>query len=133
MPSTSCARTLPAYADPGFQPAESFVLETVKDVVNAHGKTLTPEAVQASTGRRPLEAWQAVKEVLDIDSTAKELFDESEPILTERCSLTIINMQAACFKKSESQVSDSMQQGLWMITAADALSTLFPTSHTSHW
>ena len=64
--------------------AESFVLEAVKDVVEAHGRTLTAEAVQASTGRRPLEAWQSVKEVLDIDCTAQELFEESEPILTER-------------------------------------------------
>ena len=63
---------------------ESFVLEAVKDVVEAHGKTLTSEAVQVSTGRRPLEAWQSVKEVLDIDCTAEQLFEESEPILTER-------------------------------------------------
>ena len=84
MPPDSFACALPAFADHCFDATESFVLEAVKDVVNAHGKTLTPEAVQASTGRRPLEAWQAVKELLDIDSTAKELFDESEPILTER-------------------------------------------------
>lgn len=63
---------------------ESFVIEAVKDVVESHGKTLTPEAVQASSGRRPLEAWQAVKDILDIDCTAQQLFAESEPVLTER-------------------------------------------------
>ncbi|KAL3155731.1 hypothetical protein ABBQ32_012751 [Trebouxia sp. C0010 RCD-2024] len=63
---------------------ESFVTEAVRSVVEAHGKILTPEAMQASTGRRPIEAWQAVRDVLDIDATAQQLFDESEPILTER-------------------------------------------------
>ena len=64
--------------------AESFVTETVKAVVESHGKSLTPEAIQASTGRRPIEAWQAVKDLLDIDATAQQLFDESEPILTDK-------------------------------------------------
>lgn len=40
--------------------------------------------MQASTGRRPVEAWQAVKDILEIDATAQQLFDESEPILTDR-------------------------------------------------
>lgn len=40
--------------------------------------------MQASTGRRPIEAWQAVKDILNIDATAQQLFDASEPILTER-------------------------------------------------
>lgn len=60
------------------------MIEAVKDVVESHGKTLTPEALQASTGKRPLEAWQAVKDVLDIDCSAQQLFDESEPVLTDR-------------------------------------------------
>ena len=64
--------------------AESFVAEAVKSVVESHGKVLTPEAMHASSGRRPLEAWQAVKDILDIDATAQQLFDESEPILTDR-------------------------------------------------
>lgn len=63
---------------------ESFVTEAVRAVVEAHGKSLTPQAMQASTGRRPIEAWQAVKDILDIDATAQQLFDESEPILTDR-------------------------------------------------
>ena len=64
--------------------AESFVTEAVRDVVQSHGRSLTPEALQASTGRRPLEAWQAVKDVLDINCSAQQLFDESEPVLSER-------------------------------------------------
>ena len=64
--------------------AESFVTEVVKVVVEAHGKTLTQEALQASSGRRPLEAWQAVKDLLGIDCSAQQLFDESEPVLSER-------------------------------------------------
>lgn len=80
--------------------AESFVIEAVKDVVESHGKSLTPEAIQASTGRRPLEAWQAVKDVLDIGCSAQQLFDESEPVLTERlfsCCLCL------CFMATSSQ------------------------------
>lgn len=63
---------------------ESFVTEAVRSVVESYGKCLTPEAMQASTGRRPIEAWQAVKDILNIDATAQQLFDASEPILTER-------------------------------------------------
>ena len=40
--------------------------------------------LQASSGRRPLEAWQAVADLLGIDRTAQQLFDESEPLLEHR-------------------------------------------------
>ena len=41
-------------------------------------------ALQASSGRRPLEAWQAVADLLGINRTAQQLFDESEPLLEHR-------------------------------------------------
>ena len=78
------------------------MIEAVKDVVESHGKKLTPEAVQASSGRRPLEAWQAVKDVLDIDCTAQQLFDESEPVLTERSAVFLSHM--SCYQTPQHRV-----------------------------
>ena len=89
--------------------AETLVLEVVTAIVERYGKKLTPDALQASqealsvhsfakssqlsrcnavlqasSGRRPLEAWQAVADLLGIDRTAQQLFDESEPLLEHR-------------------------------------------------
>lgn len=89
--------------------AETLVLEVVTTIVERYSKKLTPEALQASlgahrahscpsrlivpggnavlqasSGRRPLEAWQAVADLLGIDRSAQQLFDESEPLLEHR-------------------------------------------------
>ena len=50
----------------------------------AHGASLTPEAAKAGLGKRPLEAWQAVVDALGLAVPAQQLYDESEPLLTER-------------------------------------------------
>ena len=63
---------------------ETLVLAIARDVVNSHGKELTEEAIAASLGRRPLDAWQVVADLLGIDKTSQELFDQSEPLLTDR-------------------------------------------------
>lgn len=65
---------------------ETLVIAVARDVLKRYGKDLTAEAISASIGRRPLDAWQAVVDVLDLSSivTAQRLFDESEPLLTER-------------------------------------------------
>ncbi|KAK9866907.1 hypothetical protein WJX84_006651 [Apatococcus fuscideae] len=64
---------------------ESLVRSVSATVLERHGAKLTPDAEKAALGRRPLEAWQAVIEVLDVKgSTAQQLFDESEPLLQAR-------------------------------------------------
>lgn len=85
--------------------AESFVTEAVKAVVEAHGKALTQEALQASSGRRPLEAWQTVKEMLGIECSAQQLFDESEPVLAERSGLQLLLHSTLLFQCSYQQLT----------------------------
>jgi riboflavin kinase / FMN hydrolase len=63
---------------------ETLVLSVARDVIRAQGKSLTPQAIAASLGRRPLDAWQAVVDLLDLKATAQQLFDQSEPLLQER-------------------------------------------------
>ena len=64
---------------------ETLVLAVAQEIVKSHGKQLTDEAIQASIGRRPLDAWHTVIEILDIPNvTPQQLFHASEPILTER-------------------------------------------------
>ena len=64
--------------------AESLVCNVSQRVLAAHGASLTPEAAKAGLGKRPLEAWQAVVDVLGLAVPAQQLYDESEPLLTER-------------------------------------------------
>ena len=40
--------------------------EVSSRVLQAHGATLTPEAVKAGIGKRPIEAWQAVVDLLQV-------------------------------------------------------------------
>lgn len=64
---------------------ESLVRSVSAAVLERHGAKLTPAAEKAALGRRPVEAWQAVIDVLDVKgTTAQQLFDESEPLLQER-------------------------------------------------
>lgn len=65
---------------------ESLVMEVAKAVCERHGAQLTAEAARASLGKRPLEAWATVAAMLGIQRSAQELFDESEPLLVERCA-----------------------------------------------
>lgn len=53
-------------------------------VVESHGHTLTNEVVKAGIGRRPLDAWQATVDILGMDRSAQELYDQAEPLLTGR-------------------------------------------------
>ncbi|KAK9837087.1 hypothetical protein WJX81_001891 [Elliptochloris bilobata] len=64
---------------------ESLVLEVARGVLAQHGRALTPEALAASAGRRPLEAWQATVDALGLtEASAQQLYDESEALLKER-------------------------------------------------
>lgn len=67
---------------------ETLVISVAKDTVRSlTGRTLTNEAIAASIGRRPLDAWQAVVDMMHLDCTAEQLFQASEPLLTERRAL----------------------------------------------
>lgn len=59
-------------------------MQVAKNVVARHGKHLTLEVAAASLGKRPLEAWQTVADMLGIDQSAHDLFEESEKILIEK-------------------------------------------------
>ena len=63
---------------------ESLVIDAATTIVESYGKTLTNEAITASLGKRPLEAWASVQTLLGIPATPQELFDASEPLLTQR-------------------------------------------------
>ena len=61
------------------------MLEVARTVLARHRSVLTPAALAASAGRRPLEAWQATVDALGLtDATAQQLYDESEALLKER-------------------------------------------------
>ncbi len=75
---------------------ESLVLEVARAVLARHGAALTPAALAASAGRRPLEAWQATLDALGLGGvTAQQLFDESEALLKERCGAARLPRRAA--------------------------------------
>jgi HAD superfamily hydrolase (TIGR01509 family) len=63
---------------------ETLVLSVARDIVLSHGKELTEEAIAAALGRRPLEAWAVTADLLGISATPQELFEQSEPMLSER-------------------------------------------------
>jgi riboflavin kinase len=67
-------------------------MAVAKEVLRPYNVVLTPEACKAATGKRPLEAWQALVDALQLRSLtqpdqpacAQELLDTSEPLLTAR-------------------------------------------------
>lgn len=65
-------------------PAESLCIEVAQQVLSQYGKTLTPEAQRAALGKRPLDCWRDVARVLQLDVSAQTLFDETEPLLSQR-------------------------------------------------
>eukprot|EP00890_Picochlorum_soloecismus_P003117 jgi/Picsp_1/3806/NSC_01318-R1_riboflavin kinase len=63
---------------------ETIVLGVSQSILNKYDKVLTKDAIAASIGKRPLDAWQQVIDILNIPATAEELFHETESVLTER-------------------------------------------------
>lgn len=68
--------------------SESVVIEVAEDVCRRYGKELTSEAINASMGKRPAEAWQATADILGIPRTGEELFVESEEVLQAKWETT---------------------------------------------
>jgi HAD superfamily hydrolase (TIGR01509 family) len=64
--------------------SEALVLEVARAVVAARGGALTAAVAAAATGRRPLDAWASVVDALQLDCSAQELLDASEPLLESR-------------------------------------------------
>jgi hypothetical protein len=64
---------------------ETLVLEVVRSVVESHGKTLTSDTAATALGMRPLDAWAAVADTLQIQRSAQQLYEQSEPLLRDRC------------------------------------------------
>lgn len=50
----------------------------------SHPDPLTKTAAVKAVGMRPLDAWAAVAEELELEASAAQLFSESEPLLRER-------------------------------------------------
>jgi HAD superfamily hydrolase (TIGR01509 family) len=64
---------------------ETLVIDVARKVLEKFGKELTNEVIEVSLGKRPLDAWASVIDVLEMENvTAQELFDASEPELTAR-------------------------------------------------
>ena len=63
---------------------ETLVLEVVRSVVESHGKSLTADTAARALGMRPLDAWAAVADTLQIQRTAQQLYEQSEPLLRDR-------------------------------------------------
>ena len=59
-------------------------MEVARDIVRSHGKELSGEACAAAVGRRPLEAWAAVADQLQLPASPEELVAASEPLLRDR-------------------------------------------------
>lgn len=60
-------------------------MEVASSIIEKHGKKLTTSARIASIGKKPLEAWQATIDSLEIKNvTARQLYEESEPELQGR-------------------------------------------------
>jgi hypothetical protein len=67
--------------------AETLCFQVAQNVVSSYGKTLTREAARAGIGKRPLECWAIIAEMLGIDASPQELFDKTEPELQARCGI----------------------------------------------
>lgn len=70
---------------------ETIVLDVSQSVLKKYDKVLTKDVIAASVGKRPLDAWQQVIDMIYIPATAEELFNETESILTERCALNLLH------------------------------------------
>jgi HAD superfamily hydrolase (TIGR01509 family) len=60
---------------------ETLIIKVARTVLQQHGKQLTEEALKASIGKPPLEAWQSTMDVVGLTSeqtTAAELYRRSE-------------------------------------------------------
>jgi HAD superfamily hydrolase (TIGR01509 family) len=65
---------------------ETLVVDVARRVLESYGKELTQEALVASIGKTPLEAWQSTMEVVGLaeqSCTAAKLYEESEAILED--------------------------------------------------
>ena len=56
-----------------------------KQIVEKHGKHLTKEIAKLGLGKRPEESWQAIIDALDLEISAKQFVEETEPLLRARC------------------------------------------------
>ncbi|KAG2426248.1 hypothetical protein HXX76_013006 [Chlamydomonas incerta] len=63
---------------------ESLCVEVARSVVERYGKELTLEAQRAALGKRPLECWASVAEILGLPVPAEQLLAETEPLLAAR-------------------------------------------------
>jgi hypothetical protein len=55
-----------------------------RQVLARHGATLTKEAAAVALGKRPLDCWSDVAQVLGLAVPAQQLLDETEPLLQTR-------------------------------------------------
>jgi HAD superfamily hydrolase (TIGR01509 family) len=63
---------------------ETLILDIARQIVAQHGRELTEEAIEASLGRSPIDAWTTVARILCIDAPPQSLLDEAEPMLMGR-------------------------------------------------
>jgi beta-phosphoglucomutase-like phosphatase (HAD superfamily) len=63
---------------------ESLCLEVGRQVLSRHSATLTKEAAAVALGKRPLDCWSDVAQVLGLQVPAQQLLDESELLLRAR-------------------------------------------------
>jgi hypothetical protein len=66
--------------------AETLCFQISKELIRErYGKELTKEVALSAIGKKPLESWAVVREQLELQATAQELLDQSEPLLLDRC------------------------------------------------
>ena len=76
------------HGSPGYHGAwhaETLCFQVGQEVVSRYGKQLTREVARAGIGKRPLECWAIIAEMLAIEASAQELFDQTEPQLQAKC------------------------------------------------
>lgn len=84
-PRPSCINLVIFDLDGTLIQTETLILAVSQQVVSQYGTEITEEAIAAAIGRRPLDAWQQVIDILSLsDCTAQDLYDQSEALLTSK-------------------------------------------------
>ena len=100
--TSRCARLRLSFATALLAISETLCFQVAQKVVRAHGRELTKDVARLGVGKRPLECWTAIKQELDMEASAQELVDASEPELlaryTYKCTIACVQCARQAIK-----------------------------------
>lgn len=77
-----------------------MVLDVTRTVLQKYGHKITADVQKSAIGRKPLDAWQATIDQLNMENvTAQQLFDESESYLKSRYLNRLTHAVQGSFKQ----------------------------------